>query len=72
MVAQTRYVSGSNKMNKDDHVDNSRWQEFVMEHAQHFNAPVLEQMIKDIKEIEQGMNDIVRPIIRRNDNVINS
>jgi hypothetical protein len=52
-------------MNQDDHKDHSRWQGFVKEQAQHFNAPVLEQMKKDIQEIEQGMRDVVRPIIKR-------
>ena len=53
-------------MNQDDHIDNSRWQGFVKKHAQHFNAPVLDQMVKDIREIERGMEKYVRPIIRRN------
>jgi len=51
-------------MNQDDHVDNSRWQGFVKDHALHFNTPVLDQMMKDIREIEQGMKTI-RPIIKR-------
>jgi len=52
-------------MNDDDGKDYSRWQGFVSEHVQHFNPRTLEQMKQDINDIEQGMRDVVRPIINR-------
>ena len=45
-------------MNEDDHIDNSRWKAFVYEHAKNFNTPVLDEMMKDIREIEAGMKEI--------------
>ena len=51
------------KPNEDDFKDHSRWQAFVKDFVEGYNPPVLEQMRKDIKEIEQGMRDVVRPII---------
>ena len=51
-------------MNEQDHIDHSRWQAFVKDFAEGFNPPVLKQMREDIKEIETGMRDVVRPIAK--------
>ena len=51
-------------MNTDDHLDNSRWQDFLETHAQHFNGAVLDTMIKDIQDIDRGMAKHVRPILK--------
>ena len=45
-------------MSDDDHVDNSRCNAFIKEHAQHMNPPVLAQFIRDIEEIDKGMKTI--------------
>ena len=44
-------------MNTDDHLDNSRWQDFLETHAQHFNGAVLDTMIKDIQDIDAERHD---------------
>ena len=62
------YLSGVNltgaTMSTDDHLDNSRWQDFLETHAQYFNQVVLDTMIKDIQDIDRGMAKHVRPILK--------
>ena len=50
--------------NDTDHVDHSRWAAFRDGHAAFFNSPVLEAMIEDIREIQAGMTEHIKPIIK--------